>query len=149
VKEIPLEVLNVEGPIQSIYFNGNLTGTFYLDDVRLVAVPPPLSATAVLEEHTASLPQAFALAQNFPNPFNSSTVIHFSLPEDSEVELVVYNIAGQQVARLAQGRREAGTYTVNWNGRDERGQELASGMYLYRLRTGREPVEARKLLLIR
>jgi len=102
----------------------------------------------VEEGRTASLPRSFSLAQNFPNPFNSSTVIRFELPEDGEVELAVYNLAGQRVAVLAQGWREAGTYTVRWDGRDEGERELASGVYLYRLRAG-ERMETRKLALVR
>jgi hypothetical protein len=104
--------------------------------------------TAVREDRTASLPQSFSLSQNFPNPFNSETVIRFELPENGEVELAVYNLAGQRVAALIQGQREAGSYTLRWDGRDERGRELASGVYLYRLWTG-ENVETRKLLLLR
>ena len=76
--EIPLELLgleasemiNVEAPIESIRFSGDLKGTFYLDDIRLVTVARALEATAVLEEHTTTLLQSFTLAQNYPNPFN-------------------------------------------------------------------------------
>jgi len=106
----------------------------------------PLS-TAV-EERSTALPQALSLAPNYPNPFNSDTVIRFTLPKSGAVELGLYNLAGQQVVLLASGRREAGTYTVNWDGRDEEGQELASGVYLYRLQMGAGMV-ARKLALLR
>jgi hypothetical protein len=64
----------------------------------------------VEEDHTAALPQSFSLSQNFPNPFNSETVIRFALPEPGEVELAVYNLAGQRVVSLAEGVREAGSY---------------------------------------
>ncbi|MBI2502597.1 MAG: ASPIC/UnbV domain-containing protein, partial [Candidatus Latescibacteria bacterium] len=147
VVEVPLDFLEADEPITLLTFQGNLKGTFYLDDIRLVAVsPPPL--TVVEEERTASLPQAFSLSQNFPNPFNSDTVIRFALPEGGEVVLAVYNLAGQQVAKLAEGTREAGSYTLRWDGRDERGKELASGVYLYRLRAGAQ-VETQKLVLLR
>ena len=105
-------------------------------------------STAVLEDHTAALPQALALSQNYPNPFNSQTVICFALPASGEVELAIYDLAGQRVALLVSGMREAGTYAVNWDGRDDRGQELASGVYLYRLRVGNKE-ETRKLALVR
>ena len=104
--------------------------------------------TAVLEERTTSLPTALSLSQNFPNPFNSGTVIRFALPASADVELGVYDLAGQRVALLVSGAREAGTFAVNWDGRDERGRELASGTYLYRLRVG-DREETRKLLLLR
>ncbi len=148
VVEIPLEMFAIRGPLHSFWIGGgNFFGEAYLDEVRLVAAVP-LTPTIVEEERTASLPHSFSLAQNFPNPFNSSTVIRFELPESGEVELAVFNLAGQQVAALVQGPREAGNYTLRWDGRDERGKELASGVYLYRLRVG-ERVDTRKLVLVR
>ena len=106
--------------------------------------------TAVTETFAASLPQSITLAQNYPNPFNGSTVIRFALPTVSEVELAIFNLTGQQVATLASGERRAGTYTLRWDGRDDDGRALASGVYLYRLRTGDgQQVETRKLLLIK
>ncbi len=74
--------------------------------------------TAVLEDFSASLPESFTLDQNFPNPFNSATTIRCALPQSQEVELAVYNLTGQKVTTLAQGRREAGIYTsqVGWTG---------------------------------
>lgn len=104
--------------------------------------------TAVAEEHRPVLPMAVTLDQNYPNPFNSGTVMRFALPSKSEVELVVYNLAGQQVATLATGMREAGNYAIIWDGRDEKGRELSSGVYLYRLQVG-EHRAVRKLLLLR
>jgi hypothetical protein len=149
VVDVPLDSLRgFEGLIESIRFSGNLEGTLYLDDIRLVAAVPTLSNTAVLEERTG-LPDDLALEQNYPNPFNAGTVIRFALPVGGDVELSIFNLAGQQVAKLANGLREAGTYTVRWDGRDDSGRELASGVYLYRLRTGDGgQVEMRKLLLL-
>lgn len=146
IVEIPLETLYVTGPVESISFKGNLEGTFYIDDLRLVGgeVQP---ATVVQEERTVSLPHAFALRQNFPNPFNSSTVICFSLPAAKEIELAVFNLAGQKVATLVNGWYHAGDYTVRWDGRDDSRNELASAVYLYRLRAGTQMVTCKLLLL--
>jgi hypothetical protein len=129
-------------------------GTFYLDDVRLVAhplppdTPPPDTTTVVQEAYTAALPARFSLDQNYPNPFNSGTVISFALPQSAKVELTLYNLAGQKVATLVQGTREAGVYTVRWDGKDDQGRERASGLYLYRLKTSTQE-QSRKLLLLR
>ena len=106
-------------------------------------------ATNVLHAHTGVLPYEFNLAQNYPNPFNSSTVIQFALPASGEMELSLYNLAGQRVATLVKGVREAGTYAVPWDGRDGQGRELASGVYLYRLRAEQRQVETRKLVLLK
>jgi N-acetylneuraminic acid mutarotase len=149
VVDIPLDsLLQADEPLIKVAFSGNLKGSFYLDEVEFVAATPPPPVTAVLEEYTASLPRAFDLAQNYPNPFNSETVITFELPQSGEVELAVFNLAGQQVALLAQGRRDAGAYVLRWDGRDEDGHDLASGVYLYELRAG-ERRESRKLVLLR
>jgi len=141
---IPLAEWNLNVPIRSIGFDGQVEGTFYVDDVRLVVSP----ATAVVEDHTQSLPRVCALDQNYPNPFNSGTVIGLDLPDGRDVELSVYNLAGQRVVKLVDGWREAGTYTLRWDGRDGGGRELASGVYLCRLAAG-DQVRTRRLLLLR
>jgi len=150
VVEIPLTDFALDEPLESVKFVGTFDGVFYLDDLALGAVRPPArSPTAVLEEHTDPLPQAFTLQQNYPNPFNSDTAIGFALPTAAEAELALFNLAGQRVATLAQGRRQAGAHTVRWDGRDDHGHALASGVYLYRLQVGQRQVETRKLLLLR
>ena len=139
-------------PLESIRIEGNASGTFYLDDMRLVGnVPSGLAtseATAVSDAGGPGLPADYALEQNHPNPFNSQTVLRFSLPRAAEVELAVYNLAGQRVARLAGGHLEAGVHTVRWDGRAETGRGLASGVYACRLRT-EDRTLSRKLLLLR
>ena len=105
------------------------------------------SSTAVLEDYTAAPPQSFTLSQNYPNPFNSGTVIRFALPTATPIELVLYNLAGQKVVTLIKGVRETGTYTVRWDGKDGQGRELASGVYLYRIKAGTQ-VQTRKLSLL-
>ncbi len=107
-----------------------------------------LAITAVVEVRDESLPQSFTLSQNYPNPFNPETTIRFDLPRSEEIDLAVYNLTGQQVATLVHGVREAGAYTLRWDGRDDDGRALASGVYLYRLTAG-DRAATRKLLLLR
>ena len=90
----------------------------------------------------------FKLSQNYPNPFNTTTVLSFAIPQSGDIELVVFNLAGQKLMTLVNEHRKAGQYSVKWDGRDGKGRELASGVYLYQLRT-RAQIETRKLLLIR
>jgi hypothetical protein len=145
--EIPLTAFSdFEGPITSLHFLGDLQGTFYLDDLRLVAATPPAVPTAVRAEQ--SHPRTFTLEQNFPNPFNSETVIRYVLSAPGGVELTVFNAAGQQVETLVERWQAAGTYTVRWEGRAPGKGALASGLYLCRLRSGKQ-TETRKLLLLR
>jgi len=161
VLEIPFEAFNQSnfyGPglrdqvdvIDQLRIEGNVTGTFHLDDVRLVTRIPsvPLGPTAVLQAHSDTEPAHFALDQNHPNPFNSGTAIRFALPQAAQVELTLYNLAGQQVTRLLRGQRPAGRYTLTWDGLNAAGETLATGVYIYRLRAG-NLVQSRKLLLLR
>ena len=107
-----------------------------------------LASTAVQEVATGDVPDAFELAAAYPNPFNGSTLIRFSLTRNQEIEVAVYNMAGQKVLSLVDGFREAGSYTLRWDGRGQYGQSLGSGIYLYRLRAA-EQVQSRKLVLLR
>ncbi|MEW6755239.1 MAG: FG-GAP-like repeat-containing protein [Candidatus Latescibacterota bacterium] len=148
--EVPLRELGWPESVQFLGFTGTSIGTFYLDDIRLVAERPSRPVTAVLEAQAAAVPQTLALQPNYPNPFNSSTVIGFSLPERARVELAVYNLAGQRVVTLVQGERHAGTHTVTWDGRDVAGRPLASGVYVCRLWNGAGgEVERRKVVMVR
>jgi hypothetical protein len=79
------------------------------------------------------VPLDFTLAQNYPNPFNPVTTIEYSLPIAANVQLIVYNILGQKVIELVDAVKEAGFYTVQWNGRNNFDQMSASGMYIYRI----------------
>ena len=80
-----------------------------------------------------TLPRAFRLYPNFPNPFNPETTYSFDLTERTNVSLVVYNLLGEEVARLVQGRLDAGHHEVQWNGRLASGMNAPTGMYLCEL----------------
>ena len=83
-----------------------------------------------------AVPAAYFLAQNFPNPFNPTTTIHYALKEGGRVELGIYNVMGQQVRELVRQVQPAGTYSAVWDGRDHHGQQLANGVYFCQLRAG-------------
>jgi len=90
----------------------------------------------------------FNLGQNRPNPFNPQTTIRFSVPEKEAVSLRVFDVTGRLVRTLVAGNLRAGTYSVAWDGRNERGREVASGVYFYRLEAGAR-VKAKKMVLLR
>lgn len=97
----------------------------------------------------ADLPDDFRLQQNFPNPFNPATLIQYEIPTgQNQVSLEVYNTLGKKIRTLVNERMDAGSYQVQWDGRDEAGKQLASGIYVYRLQAG-SFVQARKMLLIK
>ncbi len=104
--------------------------------------------TAVRESFQTGQPEDSALHANYPNPFNSGTVLRFDLSVRSEVLLAIYNLSGQRVAVLVSGARAAGVYSIEWDGRDGAGRALASGMYISRLELAGQ-VQTRKLMLLR
>ena len=101
-----------------------------------------------LSEPVAEVPNQFELAQNFPNPFNPTTEIAFTLPQAAHVTLEIYNILGQHVVTLVDGYREAGEHVIQWESKDAGGQQVSSGIYLYRLQAG-EFVEMKKMMLLK
>ena len=117
---------------------GEGTDNVAANDVPFLGVfpylaPPNSAAKSAAEASVASLPADFALGRAHPNPFNPSTEIPFELARDGLVRLEVYNLAGQRVRSLVDGTRQAGTYAINWDARDDQGRDVASGIYLYRL----------------
>jgi hypothetical protein len=83
-----------------------------------------------------ALPKEFAMDQNYPNPFNPSTSIKFALPKDADVQLKVYDLLGREVRTLVNSDVKAGRHEVVWDGRNELGTQVASGVYLYRITAG-------------
>jgi len=97
---------------------------------------------------TYLLPERYLLLQNYPNPFNPSTEIVYSLPRDTYVELKIFDALGRFVTRLADGFQCTGEYTQTWNGTNQEGQDMPSGVYLCQLKTENQ-IQTNKLLLIR
>jgi len=101
-----------------------------------------------VNDGSGNLPKAFALSQNYPNPFNPTTEIQFSLPKASNVRLDIYNILGAQVRTLTDRQYAAGTHTLSFDGRNESGQQLATGLYFYRI-TADSFVQTKKMMLLK
>jgi hypothetical protein len=99
-------------------------------------------------EHAGSLPENFALLQNYPNPFNPTTSITYKIARVADVKLSIYNLHGQKLRTLVDERRAVGSYTVEWDGKDQLGKAVASGVYFYRLEAG-EFLQTRKMLFVK
>jgi len=93
-------------------------------------------------------PMFLSLAQNRPNPFNLSTTIEYTLPALTDIEITIYNTLGQTVRRLVKGSQPAGDHSVTWDGRDERGYEVASGVYFYSIQAD-DYRETKRMVLIK
>lgn len=104
-------------------------------------------STAV-EEEQAEKPRDFELFQSYPNPFNNETVIKYSLSKPTQVSLLVFNILGQKVRTLVKDEKQNGAMTVSWNGKDDRGREVSSGIYFYRLKAG-EFTQTKRMVLLK
>jgi hypothetical protein len=94
------------------------------------------------------IPREFNLSQNYPNPFNPTTTIKYELPQQADVKLEIFDMLGRQVRTLVNRSHQAGYYIINWDGRDEQGQMVASGVFFYQLRAG-SFVQTRKMALVR
>lgn len=104
--------------------------------------------TDVESDKTPSIMRSFCLYQNYPNPFNSSTTISYDLSRDSPIILGIYNVLGKRVRMLECGFKQKGSYKLSWDGRDDTGREVSSGVYLYRLITPSH-AESKQLLLLK
>ena len=106
------------------------------------------SATRVTAQDDAPIVKDFVLNKNYPNPFNSQTVIPIQLHKNASVLVELFDINGRRVKTLLNENRASGTYTLVWNGRDDYGQDAASGVYTVRF-TANNSVETLKILLLR
>jgi hypothetical protein len=91
------------------------------------------SITGVEQQQVAEVPKVFALDQNYPNPFNPSTNIKYQIQNTSQVNLSIYNILGQRITTLKDEVQSVGYYSVTWDGRNEFGSHVSSGVYFYRI----------------
>jgi hypothetical protein len=104
------------------------------------------SLTGIAENR--EIPQDYRLLQNYPNPFNPATAIGYALPQISRVELKIYNLLGQEIRTLVDKQQQPGKYTITWDGADNHGQQVSSGIYIYQIKAG-DYVESRKMVLLR
>jgi hypothetical protein len=102
----------------------------------------------IFYNNAPEIPVDYSLSQNFPNPFNPSTSVNFSVPTSGLVTLKVYDMIGQEVATLFSGNAERGTYTLVWNGKDNSGNFVSSGSYIYRMTSG-DFTQSKKMLFLK
>jgi len=111
---------------------------------QLTFCTPPTS----VEGDIVGVPDEFALFQNYPNPFNPETKIVYHVAEAGHVSIGIYNIVGQKVRTLVSTEQQANSYTVQWDGKNDSGLQVPTGMYFYRLRaTGF--TQSKRMLLLR
>jgi enterochelin esterase family protein len=130
------------------WHEGHSAGSFRAHLDNAVEFLIPANPAGVQDDHGRYLAKNFELFQNYPNPFNPETKIRFALAEAGAVSVKIFAINGEEVRMLVRGQYQAGIYSVTWDGRDNNGQAVASGVYLYQLRAGGF-TQVRKMSLLR
>lgn len=124
------------------------SGDFRVSDGVLIGLDGAIDRlTNVAFDRLSSQPDEYRLDQNIPNPFNPSTVIGYRIPEAAPVRLAIYNLLGQQVRVLVDRHMEAGSFSATWDGKDETGRQVSSGVYLYRIQAGGFSASRRMMFL--
>jgi hypothetical protein len=119
----------VTGDVRSVPFT--TTGSWFSPRLLVGEIRYSLGTTDV-KNYQQEIPATFVLSQNYPNPFNPSTAIRFGLPQQSTVTLKVFNLLGQEVAVLVSGVQNAGSFEATWDGRNNSGAQVSTGVYFYR-----------------
>jgi len=148
VSEITLEGIVMEDPHHSLTYVYNTRVDSASARQKRTEIDFGTVSVSLSSAHDASLPSTFSLEQNYPNPFNPTTSIDFGLPVASHVRLVVYNMLGQQVTSVIDDDMPAGQHTVTWDGNNDTGGQVATGIYFYRLEADGFK-ETKKMMLLK
>lgn len=143
ISEVKVNSIELSKPDHNLayYYNDYSSGR-----PEVVAIQPEAALSAVVK--TDNVPKTYALSQNAPNPFNPTTKISFALPATGDVHLSVFNVLGQQVKELVNGTMEAGVHEVIWDGKDNNGTSVASGIYFYKINAN-SFVSTKKMVLLK
>jgi len=139
---------DAETGTHTVTITGEFTdGNKFISEVEITLDgTPPAKIEAQTDQPT--VPTDYSLGNAYPNPFNPTTTIEFGVPSDGNVRIEVYNITGQKVKTLTNQYYTAGSYTIDWNSTDDSGNEVATGVYLYRM-TASDFVETKKMVLMK
>ena len=99
-------------------------------------------------DENVSIPETFSISDNYPNPFNPSTIISYNLPKDSHVNISIFDVLGRKVKTLTNQHMKAGKNKVQWNGENDHGKLLAAGVYIYKILSGGYN-QSKKMILVK
>lgn len=94
------------------------------------------------------IPQEINISQNYPNPFNQTTEIQYSLPNDTQISIIIFDLMGREVMNLVNEYKKGGKYTIHWDGKDDVGRSVSGGIYFYKLQT-KDFIQTRKMVLLK
>ena len=147
---IDLNFFGIPGPAGEMTRHGAIT--FYTNDPAnpeiIWDITMNVDPSTRLERTTSHAPESYIIHPNFPNPFNSSTVFNFYVPSTASVEFNIYDILGKKIKTVLNGIASPGWHRNTWDGKDETGWYVASGIYIYQLISGGD-IYTGKILLVR
>jgi len=123
----------------------SVVGIFSVGETNILEIE--IEITTSVDEDEISIPLTTDLHGNYPNPFNPETTIHYSLDREAEVKIEIFNITGQHLATLVDERHSPGEYSAIWTGKDKQGRKVGSGIYLYRMKSGRYTSTKKMMIL--
>ena len=135
IRDFSQQDLTVEGKIEHVH------------DIILIAGDESY-LLQMIDDLLADIPEQYSLGQNYPNPFNPVTKMNFALPRTGDVSIVIYNLMGQQIRTLVSENMEYGFHTVTWNGLDQLGRPVSSGVYFSEL-SARGFRQTKKMLMLK
>lgn len=127
---------------------GEVAEKFYGMQLDNLYIHEDIAESVSAGSEAVELPTRFALEQNYPNPFNPTTTIQYQVPASAQVKLEIFNMLGQRIRTLIDQNRQAGSYQVVWDGKDDFGRNVATGMYVYRMQAA-DFTSVRKLILLK
>jgi hypothetical protein len=133
---------------ERVFYDDAILYEIEVNDGQFTQIQIPMFETVDVEDY--EIPKSEFLISNltsFPNPFNPTTTINYSLKENSKVSLEIYNIKGQKVKQLVSDQLSAGEHSIIWDGRDSNSNRVGSGIYFYKISVGKETAMKKMLLL--
>lgn len=127
--------------------NGNWSGGPVGDPSKVTNPGDPFSKPSPTSVAAENIPQQYRLLNNYPNPFNPFTTIIFEIPKEEYISLQVFNINGELIKTISQGEFNGGRHEMNWDGKDEYGNQVVSGIYFYKMRAGHFEKVQRMIML--
>ncbi len=153
--QLKAQTIMIQGKVTASRFSVKEALVTFIDDVdttkKFSTITDNLGnyqigVTTSIESNKNNLPADFELAQNYPNPFSSSTAIPYNIKKQSDIKVTIYDILGREVRKFTIGLQTAGLHKIFWDGRNSFGQRAANGVYLYKLQAGGES-QVKKMIL--
>jgi hypothetical protein len=140
--------MNISNPNDFYWLQLKINGEILNATVNYTEIKYSDIVTSLEEEELTIVPNEFVLYQNYPNPFNPSTTIQYELPAYTNVQLKIYDILGNELRTLVNESQQPGKKIYQWDGKDDSGRVVSSGVYFYQLRT-KEFLQTKKLMLLK